>query len=190
MPYRPRIYFFISSQTKQHARPAGSPLTPSAPPPPPPPPPPPTIAPPQHMEPARQGREKCRYDDDTRLVAGCLPVTADGRLVLIGSVKRSDWLLPKGGWDTDETAAEAAVREAYEEAGVKGVVTADLGSHEIVSSRGNKSRAAMFALLVTEVLDTWPEKHRRRKVVSLEEAFACCIRPEVVSVLRAYEDLL
>lgn len=52
---------------------------------------------------------------------------------------------------------------------VKGVVTADLGSHEIVSSRGNKSRAAMFALLVTEVLDTWPEKHRRRKVVREKE---------------------
>ncbi|CBN77384.1 conserved unknown protein [Ectocarpus siliculosus] len=116
------------------------------------------------MEPARQGREKCRYDGDTRLVAGCLPVTPDGRLVLIGSVKHTDWILPKGGWDTDETAAEAAVREAYEEAGVKGLVTADLGPHEIVSSRGNKSRAAMFALLVSDVLDEWPEKHRRRKV--------------------------
>lgn len=71
------------------------------------------------MEPARQGREKCRYDGDTRLVAGCLPVTPDGRLLLIGSVKHTDWILPKGGWDTDETAAEAAVREAYEEAGVR-----------------------------------------------------------------------
>eukprot|EP00903_Cladosiphon_okamuranus_P009624 g9160.t1 len=69
------------------------------------------------MEPAREGREKCRYDGDTRLVAGCLPITPDGRLVLIGSVKHTDWILPKGGWDTDETAAEAAVREAYEEAG-------------------------------------------------------------------------
>ena len=48
---------------------------------------------------------------------------------------------------------------------VKGRVSADLGLHEIVSSRGNKSRAAMFALLVTEVLDDWPEKHRNRKLV-------------------------
>ena len=48
---------------------------------------------------------------------------------------------------------------------VKGAVIADLGSHEIVSSRGNKSRAAMFALRVTEVLDVWPERHRNRKLV-------------------------
>lgn len=26
--------------------------------------------------------------------------------------------------------------------------------------------------------------------VSLEEAFVCCVRPEVVSVLKAYADLL
>lgn len=142
------------------------------------------------MEPARSGREQQRYDGDTRLVAGCLPVMPDGRVVLIGSVKRTDWILPKGGWESDETAAESAVREAYEEAGIKGKVTADLGLHEIVSSRGNKSRAAMFLLLVTEVLPDWPEKHRKRQLVSLEEAFALCVRPAVVSVLHAYESVM
>lgn len=49
---------------------------------------------------------------------------------------------------------------------VRGTVGSYLGMHEIVSGRGNKSRAAMFILDVTEVLDDWPEKRRRRKVVS------------------------
>lgn len=71
------------------------------------------------MEPARRGRENQRYDGDIRLVAGCLPVMPDGRVVLISSVKRTDWILPKGGWEDDETAVEAAAREAYEEAGVR-----------------------------------------------------------------------
>lgn len=70
------------------------------------------------MEPARRGRLNQTWDGDTRLVAGCLPVMPDGRVVLIRSVKRDDWILPKGGWESDETAEEAAVREAYEEAGV------------------------------------------------------------------------
>lgn len=48
---------------------------------------------------------------------------------------------------------------------IKGKVTADLGLHEIVSSRGNKSRATMFLLAVTEVLSDWPEKHRKRQLV-------------------------
>lgn len=76
------------------------------------------------MEPARSGRQNAQYDGDTRLVAGCLPVMPDGRVVLIRSVKRTDWILPKGGWESDETAAEAAVREAYEEAGVRRKMTA------------------------------------------------------------------
>lgn len=71
------------------------------------------------MEPARIGRQNQRYDGNIRLIAGCLPVMPDGRVVLIGSAHRSDWILPKGGWEFDETTAEeAAEREAYEEAGV------------------------------------------------------------------------
>lgn len=49
---------------------------------------------------------------------------------------------------------------------VRGTVTSDLGLHEIVSSRGNKSRAAMFLMLVTEMLDEWPENHRSRTLAS------------------------
>ena len=30
------------------------------------------------------------------------------------------WVIPKGGWEIDESAQEAAVRETWEEAGVKG----------------------------------------------------------------------
>lgn len=83
-------------------------------------------------EPARHGREKQRYDGDTRLVAGCLPVLPDGRVLLIGSVKGTDWLLPKGGWEHDETSAEAAVREAYEEAGVSYCCTMYIAASAVI----------------------------------------------------------
>ncbi|KAI3912713.1 hypothetical protein MKW92_048551 [Papaver armeniacum] len=81
-----------------------------------------------------------------------------------------------GGWEDDETIGEAACREALEEAGVKGILDGSpLGMWEFRSkSRQNSCstegscRGYMFALEVTEELDTWPEedKHGRRWVKS------------------------
>jgi 8-oxo-dGTP diphosphatase len=52
----------------------------------------------------------------------------DGFRVLIvrGRKNPSDWIFPKGRIEENETAAEAAVREAEEEAGVTGRVVAPL----------------------------------------------------------------
>ena len=49
------------------------------------------------------------------------------------SNKRGDSMIfPKGGWETDETAEEAAQRESFEEAGVRGRVR-PLGVFEFCS---------------------------------------------------------
>lgn len=78
------------------------------------------VARPLSMTP-RQGRELQRYEGGERLVSGAVPFY-EGRVVMISS-SRGTWILPKGGWEQDETAQEAAAREAYEEAGVLGPVT-------------------------------------------------------------------
>jgi 8-oxo-dGTP pyrophosphatase MutT (NUDIX family) len=44
--------------------------------------------------------------------------------------KASRWIYPKGGWDDDETVGEAALREAREEAGVRGHLLHDHGGDE------------------------------------------------------------
>ncbi|XP_038992202.1 nudix hydrolase 16, mitochondrial-like [Hibiscus syriacus] len=82
---------------------------------------------------ARTGRLQQRYEAGFRLVAGCIPFrygnsneTDDvkfGKVVevlMITSTSGPGLLFPKGGWENDETVEEAAVREAIEEAGVRG----------------------------------------------------------------------
>lgn len=71
---------------------------------------------------ARQGRDNQRWDDGVRLVVGCVPIVKDGGILLCSSSKKKEWILPKGGWETDETLEEGAQRETYEEAGVYGVL--------------------------------------------------------------------
>ncbi|PVH34328.1 hypothetical protein PAHAL_8G196000 [Panicum hallii] len=86
---------------------------------------------------ARQGRLRQRYEGCYRLVSGCIPYMLKeedgesscqdvlGRLqvLMISTPKRGDLIFPKGGWEDDESIDEAACREAFEEAGVKGIIS-------------------------------------------------------------------
>ncbi|KAJ4720350.1 Nudix hydrolase [Melia azedarach] len=148
---------------------------------------------------ARKGRHRQRYEDQLRLVAGCIPYklkknlenkncsTPENRVLvlMISTPNRHDLVFPKGGWEDDETIGEAACREALEEAGVKGLLDENpLGVWEFRSkSRQNSNscskeggcRGHMFALEVTEELDSWPEQATyNRKWLCIEEAFKFC----------------
>ncbi|XP_068335437.1 nudix hydrolase 13, mitochondrial-like [Pyrus communis] len=148
---------------------------------------------------ARTGRHRQRYDNNFRLVSGCIPyriaeddgddqfVDIENRIqvLMVSSPDRHDRVFPKGGWEDDETVLEAACREAFEEAGVKGTLReTPLGVWEFRSKSREEMcslsleggcRGYMFALEVTQELDTWPEQQNRdRKWLSIKEAFRVC----------------
>ncbi|MCO5547642.1 hypothetical protein L7F22_001093 [Adiantum nelumboides] len=144
---------------------------------------------------ARTGRHQQRYQNGYRLVAGCVPFRYRSNFspnssnirqmieVLMVTTQGGPGLLfPKGGWETDETVEEAACREAYEEAGVRGELKGCLGTWDFKSKRqqGDCSpdglcRAYMYALVVTEELDSWPEQHaRQRHWFTAAEALDSC----------------
>lgn len=146
---------------------------------------------------ARTGRHRQRYDEDQfRLVAGCIPYRfeevvdddiydSEKRLLvlMISTPNRDDLVFPKGGWEDDESITEAACREAWEEAGVKGRLREEpLGDWEFRSKSSQNScstrggcRGYMFALEVTEELDSWPEQDiYERKWLTKNDAFKFC----------------
>ncbi|KAL6323873.1 hypothetical protein AAG906_005870 [Vitis piasezkii] len=137
---------------------------------------------------SRTGRHLQRYNKGRRQVVGCIPyryrITNQGSLedgealevLLISSQKGKSMLFPKGGWETDESKTEAALRETVEEAGVTGIVESELGKWSFKSKRNDTyCEAFMFPLLVKEELELWPEKNvRERKWVSVAEAREVC----------------
>jgi ADP-ribose pyrophosphatase YjhB (NUDIX family) len=83
---------------------------------------------------SRQGRDLQRWEDThddsqgVRLVTGAVPILSDSRILLVSSGKKAEWILPKGGWESDECLEESAIREVFEEAGCSGVLGPPLES--------------------------------------------------------------
>ncbi|XP_073007898.1 nudix hydrolase 13, mitochondrial [Typha latifolia] len=144
---------------------------------------------------ARIGRQRQRYDNSYRLVAGCIPYRLKeeenhfGDLVnrlevlMVSTAKRNDLVFPKGGWENDETVDQAACREALEEAGVKGKISEDPLGHWIFRSKSSQNNCSpegackgyIFALEVNEELDYWPEQASHgRRWVSVMDAYKLC----------------
>ena len=64
-----------------------------------------------------------------RLTTGCIPILPGGRIILISSSKSQNvFVLPKGGWEHDESLPLSALRETLEEAGVTGLLGPPLPS--------------------------------------------------------------
>ncbi|OAY67527.1 Nudix hydrolase 18, mitochondrial, partial [Ananas comosus] len=105
-------------------------------------------------------------------------------VLVISSQKGHGVMFPKGGWETDETKKQAALREALEEAGVQGNVEASsrtltrrrLGKWKYKSRRHDSlHEGIMFPMNVTEELVQWPEMDvRERRWVTVAEAREKC----------------
>ncbi|CEL00611.1 NUDIX hydrolase domain-like protein [Aspergillus insuetus] len=144
---------------------------------------------------SRVGRKNQRYGSKgERLVAGVVPLSKDKSLVLmIQSAGRGGWVLPKGGWETDEgSAQQAACREAWEEAGVVCTVLRDLGTipdmrpSTLLSSNAPRASYQFFEVTVDREEDRWPEMHKRRRqwVPYAQAAAALASRPELLEALN------
>jgi diphosphoinositol-polyphosphate diphosphatase len=150
---------------------------------------------------ARQGRELQRYSDRTggRVVVGCVPYrvrACDGavEVLVVGSQKKGlagGVLIPKGGWELDESMEQAAHREAMEEAGVAGEVAGQPLGMWWYRSRSYDAtyEGIVLPLRVTREMERWPEMAaRRREWVSAAEAVARCHHGWMREALQRFAD--
>jgi len=104
-----------------------------------------------------------------RVVCCAIPIArAAGKVLVITSRKRPNyWVLPKGGWESTDVALEAAaLREALEEAGVRGTITRFVTTIPTAASTYH-----FYELDVASLDSDWLEsKERRREWVDFAEA--------------------
>jgi 8-oxo-dGTP pyrophosphatase MutT (NUDIX family) len=111
----------------------------------------------------------------------------DGELqiLLITSIRRKKWIIPKGFIEFNLSAFESAKKEAFEEAGVIGTnETIELGSFTI-KKYGGRTNIVVYSMEVEKFKDDYPEKNlRKRKWYTVEEAIETISIPEVIKMIE------
>jgi len=91
---------------------------------------------------------------------------ADLQILLVSSRETKRWVIPKGWPMKERSDAAAAAQEAFEEAGLDGVIAEQpLGEYEYLkrlkSGAARSVKVDVYALEVTGEHATWPEKGQR-----------------------------
>jgi 8-oxo-dGTP pyrophosphatase MutT (NUDIX family) len=126
--------------------------------------------------------------------AGLIPFRRKGgevEVLLITTLKRKRWVIPKGLIEPDLSPAESALMEAEEEAGIQGTVDSEpLGTYEY-RKWGGTCRVEVYAMRVNKTLDDWPEAETRsREWFSIEEAVERVAQNGLKSLIRCLSDKL
>jgi phosphohistidine phosphatase len=92
-------------------------------------------------------------------------------ILLITTHLGKHWGVPKGVVDPGETPVAAAVREALEEAGIRGRLHKDFRDRYSYKKWGGTCTVEVFALEVTDELADWDERaQRQRRWLAAENA--------------------
>jgi 8-oxo-dGTP pyrophosphatase MutT (NUDIX family) len=106
-------------------------------------------------------------------------------ILLITSIRKKRWIVPKGFIEFNLSAFESAKKEAYEEAGILGTnETIELGTFDM-SKYGGELSIKVFSMEVVEEHEDYPEKNlRKRKWFPIEEAEKKINFPEIGELIN------
>jgi len=111
-------------------------------------------------------------------------------LLLVTSRDTGRWVIPKGWPWKSKPDHEAAAGEAWEEAGVRGQISAAPIGHYSYDKREIDSvrelEVVVFLMEATEERDAWPEAHERRRAwFDPKDAAKLVEEPELKAILKS-----
>lgn len=118
----------------------------------------------------------------------------DGKLevLLVTSRQSKRWIVPKGWPKSDETLSETAVREVWEEAGIRGEAPVlPIGRYFYTKSAKKgiirRFEVHLFALKTSTIADKWPERRvRDRRWFSPPDAAKLVSEPALSELISKF----
>jgi phosphohistidine phosphatase len=112
-------------------------------------------------------------------------------ILLISSLKKKNWIIPKGFVENGISAQKSAEKEALEEAGVKGIVQSNLLGIYHQKKWGGNCQIEVYAMSVNQELDLWPEKElRERKWFNIKDAIDLIYNKDLKQIVKEFQNSL
>lgn len=126
-----------------------------------------------------------KYHFDQSAVIPYRIISGKVEILLITSIRKKRWIVPKGFIEFNLSAFESAKKEAYEEAGVLGTnETIELGTFDI-NKYGGELSIKVYSMEVVEEHEDYPEKNlRKRKWFPIGEAEKKINFPEIGELIN------
>lgn len=126
--------------------------------------------------------------------SGVIPYRETGsgvEILLITTRKRKRLIIPKGVVDPGMTHESSALNEAYEEAGIKGIIVGDALGEYSYEKWGGTCTVRVFVMKVTDTYKIWPESTiRKRSWMSVAEACETVAEPELKRMIASVSDII
>ena len=98
-------------------------------------------------------------------------INGEYEILLITSIRKKNWIIPKGVIENGLSPQQSALQEAFEEAGISGKITNELLGDYSYEKWGGTCKGSVYACEVTEIHTEWPEMGmRKRRWFSPQEA--------------------
>jgi 8-oxo-dGTP pyrophosphatase MutT (NUDIX family) len=114
----------------------------------------------------------------------------DGPLFLLITNRKGQWILPKGIIDPGETAEETALKEAFEEAGVRGTIAGAAIARYTYEKWDCLCEVEAFLLLVEREEPDWPESEVRDRAWFRPAEARAAVKRKLAAVLESAEEAL
>jgi len=124
------------------------------------------------------------------IVAAALPYRQrDGcyEILLVRSTS-GRWIIPKGQSEAGEATFQAAQREAWEEAGVRGDIEELPYAAFDYHGSDKVQHVLVHPLLVRETLPTWPEQKTRPQMWVPATALPANVPPELAGIIADFAE--
>jgi 8-oxo-dGTP pyrophosphatase MutT (NUDIX family) len=111
----------------------------------------------------------------------------DGKIevLLVTTIRRRNWIIPKGFIEANLSPFLSAKKEAFEEAGVRGSNSTKLLGSFTDRKNGTLQLNKIYSMKVTRVFKSFPEKNlRKRKWFSVYDAAKKVNIDELATIIR------